>query len=340
MTRPTYKWTNASWVVGILLATTTVGCGQQEGGAQRAGDYQASDLTAGPSEDLGTESPAKTGTDQGADEDSESDERDASAHCPIFPIVLHHGFMAGAKMGGFVGAKAFFEKRGCSVFETEVAAVQTAAYRGKQLKTAIDGILAKTGAEKVHIVAHSQGGLDARYAISILGIGAQVASLSTLGTPHYGTPLADLALSTSSPMAKKALAAMLNMMGKSMNSSTPEPDTLAAVESMTEAYMKKFNVEVQDDPQVIYQSWSAKSGRGSGDTLKTMMVLSHGILKVVSGANDGVVPEKSARWGKFRGALAADHLDLIGYKLLDLGSPFEHLKFLGKLADEMAEKGL
>src|SRR5207249_8887306 len=43
----------------------------------------------------------------------------------------------------------------------------------------------------VNIVAHSMGGLDARYAISQLGLGGRVASLITIGTPHLGTPLAD-----------------------------------------------------------------------------------------------------------------------------------------------------
>jgi triacylglycerol esterase/lipase EstA (alpha/beta hydrolase family) len=35
------------------------------------------------------------------------------------------------------------------------------------------------------------GGLDARYAISLLGLARRVASLTTIGTPHRGTPVGD-----------------------------------------------------------------------------------------------------------------------------------------------------
>lgn len=45
----------------------------------------------------------------------------------------------------------------------------------------------------VVIIAHSMGGLVARRAIQHFGAGARVQRLITLGTPHSGTPLADLA---------------------------------------------------------------------------------------------------------------------------------------------------
>ena len=45
--------------------------------------------------------------------------------------------------------------------------------------------------EKVIIFAHSMGGLDARYMISVLGAGHRVASLTTIATggmPGFGRP--------------------------------------------------------------------------------------------------------------------------------------------------------
>ena len=46
----------------------------------------------------------------------------------------------------------------------------------------------------IHIIGHSMGGLDARYALhrNVAGVAARVASLSTIGTPHGGSPIADL----------------------------------------------------------------------------------------------------------------------------------------------------
>jgi triacylglycerol esterase/lipase EstA (alpha/beta hydrolase family) len=49
---------------------------------------------------------------------------------------------------------------------------------------------------KVHIIAHSMAGLDARYLLShnlqSLANPGRVASLSTVATPHCGSPVADL----------------------------------------------------------------------------------------------------------------------------------------------------
>src|SRR5256885_2765355 len=58
---------------------------------------------------------------------------------------------------------------------------------------------------RVNVIAHSMGGLDARYAISRLGLEGRVASLVTVGTPHLGTPLADLALKGIPAAAGRAL---------------------------------------------------------------------------------------------------------------------------------------
>jgi triacylglycerol lipase len=70
-----------------------------------------------------------------------------------------------------------------------------------------------------------------------------------------------------------------------------------------------------------------------------MLALSHGLLKLRSGANDGMVPVTSTKWGQFRGVLDADHLDLVGLKLEDFKSTFNHLKFLDTLVTELSAKG-
>ena len=43
----------------------------------------------------------------------------------------------------------------------------------------------------VNLVAHSMGGLDARYLITHLNMAEQVRSLTTVSTPHRGTYLVD-----------------------------------------------------------------------------------------------------------------------------------------------------
>ncbi len=260
--------------------------------------------------------------------------------CPQYPIVLHHGFMAGKRVGMFVKVKDHFTQKGCKIYETEVAAVQTSEYRGRQLAEQLQQIAASSGAEKLNIIAHSQGGLDARYAVRMAGVSDKIASVSTLSTPHYGTQLADLSVQLSGPIAQQALGVMLDLMGRVINTNTPDPDTMAAANSMTTAFVtQQFNPANPDVPGIYYQSWAAATGATTGDITKGMLKLSAGILTAAAGANDGVVPVASAQWGQFRGILPADHLDLIGYKLFDASTTFNHLTFLEQLAQELASKG-
>src|SRR6185369_6230360 len=57
---------------------------------------------------------------------------------------------------------------------------------------ALAGCVRALPSRKVNILAHSMGGLDARFAIARLGLADRVASLTTVATPHRGTALADL----------------------------------------------------------------------------------------------------------------------------------------------------
>lgn len=56
----------------------------------------------------------------------------------------------------------------------------------------VDDILATTGATKVDLIGHSQGGLVARHYVKYLGGDQSVDSLVTLGTPNHGTAAANL----------------------------------------------------------------------------------------------------------------------------------------------------
>lgn len=66
---------------------------------------------------------------------------------------------------------------------------RTAAVR---LAAEVDRVCAETSADRVHIVAHSLGGLIARYYVQLLGGDERTATLVTIGTPHHGTTLARL----------------------------------------------------------------------------------------------------------------------------------------------------
>jgi triacylglycerol esterase/lipase EstA (alpha/beta hydrolase family) len=54
----------------------------------------------------------------------------------------------------------------------------------------IDAVLDHTNAEKLVLIAHSMGGILARYAIKNLSMAGKIDQLITLGSPHMGTRVA------------------------------------------------------------------------------------------------------------------------------------------------------
>lgn len=73
--------------------------------------------------------------------------------------------------------------------------------RGTALKRTIEeGLQSTPAGTRVHIIAHSMGGLDARWVIAKGGMADRVGSLTTIATPHRGTSLGDLAYRLRDPV--------------------------------------------------------------------------------------------------------------------------------------------
>jgi pimeloyl-ACP methyl ester carboxylesterase len=66
---------------------------------------------------------------------------------------------------------------------------------GEMFKNMLNTITAKYGVSKVTVVCHSKGGIDTDAAAIHYGAYTKIDRVITLGTPHFGTPLADLAQS-------------------------------------------------------------------------------------------------------------------------------------------------
>lgn len=67
---------------------------------------------------------------------------------------------------------------------------------GQLLNQQLDQIRSYFGVDQVAIVGHSKGGLDANAASAHYGAASKISRVITLGAPHWGSPLADLAYST------------------------------------------------------------------------------------------------------------------------------------------------
>jgi pimeloyl-ACP methyl ester carboxylesterase len=67
----------------------------------------------------------------------------------------------------------------------------TAVDHASELNQIVEDFKSDTGSEKINIVAHSKGGLDARVYLANNLLNDDVANLIMIGTPNAGSPLAD-----------------------------------------------------------------------------------------------------------------------------------------------------
>src|SRR5438105_859909 len=112
------------------------------------------------------------------------------------PIVLVHGLFGfdALRLGGweavtyFRGLVEFLREKGNRVAAPRLSPTESIENRAQQLNQFVRETFPH---EKVHLIAHSMGGLDSRYAISKLGLHEKVHSLTTVGTPHCGSHFAD-----------------------------------------------------------------------------------------------------------------------------------------------------
>ena len=110
-----------------------------------------------------------------------------------YPIVLMHGFgtVGSIWRNGHMHDLAMqLRSHGVIAYAPNVPPYSPVPERAAIWQQRLEHVLAETGAEKVNIIAHSMGGLDARYLISVNRFHKRVASLTTVATPHHGSSIA------------------------------------------------------------------------------------------------------------------------------------------------------
>lgn len=295
-----------------------------------------------------------------------------STHASRHAIVLAHGFDGStSNRWSFFKVAASLRADGHVVHEAQVSPYKGVPDRAAQLAGHVDAAqrecLAKPGcdASKVHIIAHSMGGLDARFLISKLGYGDRVASLTTISTPHRGSNIADVLLEVIPDDFNTAINAMASVWGRSFTATelADGSDLKAALSSISEKTTREtFNPQVLDDARVTYLSWAGVSEiigipnpkdmvacegtlhtrLGIRDAMNPSLVLASPF--VAHGTelrpNDGMVTVESAKWGKFMGCIPADHLGEVGQPKHGPNplTGFDHLVFYRKLASSLDDE--
>ena len=304
--------------------------------------------------------------------------RPASALAPRHPVVLVPGFMGfrSISLGPlnignyFRGVEKRLRERGIPARTAYVGMTNSVSDRAARLKTEIDRFY-PTG--KVNLIAHSTGGLDAREMISRLGMADRVASLTTIATPHRGTPVADAVQFAIGPGT--ALDRLCKWLGI--------PD--GAFHDLTTASCRAFNARTPDAPGVRYfsmgghQHWvkvapplipfswlrrlrdRVAAGHELGLTARMMLhaepwgdsvlrFLRHEQGRVhaqgvqahdrarwerFSGKNDGMVPLWSTPHGESFDQIPMDHWDQIGWITLK-----DTRGFYERIIEQLALRGL
>ena len=248
---------------------------------------------------------------------------------PKYPVILCHG-MGGDKplLKYFRGVKDDLEAQGCKVYQPIVDRYSDVKIRAEQLKQQMDKIIAENpDLQKFNIIAHSMGGLDARYYISKLGGDSKIASLTTLSTPHRGSPWADFWIDSDNKVltldnVEKALPFI----------------SMKAARNLTRKHMNEvFNKEVTDVKDVKYFSYggtiAAKHPSKSWRSNLVLWVPSY-IIKELEGENDGLVSVSSAKWGEYLGTLEMDHADMINW-----GRTHDARAVYRKIVNDLRDRG-
>lgn len=204
-------------------------------------------------------------------------------------IVLAHGvlgFGSLAHLPSFVnyfnGVALHLRGQGHTVHEPQVNPIGPIRQRGDELGALL---LSNTQAgERVHILAHSMGGLDARHALSnVAGVAQRVATLVTIGTPHRGSPVADAIASRTDPLFGQIPTLIVHQLEANAG----------ALHSLTTNSCIQFDQATNDVAGVRYIEVAGDAARSGHEAFLFQLAAVVGRLKGGE-INDGVVTKSSA----------------------------------------------
>lgn len=213
----------------------------------------------------------------------------------------------------FKGIASYLRRQGFIVHAPRVEFAGSVDQRSKELAAAVGRITDGTGSLKVHIIAHSMGGLDARHMIVNESMQDSVATLTTIGTPHQGTSFADSAFAVGGRDLAENLSQLLGI-------------DLNGFSDLTTDACRLFNqtAEVSEASNAVhYITYSSHQlERRVFGPLKPSWKL----ISQEEGDNDGLVPVSSQRWSsglagggrekpveQFTFPFEADHLNEVGW---------------------------
>ncbi len=229
-----------------------------------------------------------------------------------YPILLVHGIML--KDIAFIKAFGKIEKilraEGYDVYTSQIDGLGTTETNAKQLCEEITHILTQTGAKKINLIAHSKGGLDSKRMITDHAMEDRVASLTTLCTPHKGSPIATALLKL-----PRFIIAIINfwlnfwyrIFGDKHPNALEVCRELALIDHIEESTLGFSD-------KVYCQSYSSTLKKSKDDFVMGIpLMFSHYYEDKPS---DGLVSADSSRFGNYRGDctdISVSHSEIVDF---------------------------
>jgi triacylglycerol lipase len=248
-----------------------------------------------------------------------------------YPIVLIHGLGAKSQLGPlpyFRTLPHWLRRHGNQVFIADLTAWHSIGQRAGELKAQIE---AQFPSEKVNLVGHSMGGLDARWLTSKLNIADRVNSVTTIGTPHRGSLLGDLVIGNISDRNFKLLERLASALGMSN-------------EGLRQLARKHCEQEISsqapDMPGVTYFSATTAIRDPLIRHALPLFWLPSRMIQKVEGDNDGFVSVESATWGEHICTFPGDHYAQIDHGIPYFTDTFNSEEFYATIFGRLHERGM
>jgi triacylglycerol lipase len=276
------------------------------------------------------------------------------------PIVLVHGlfgFDAVGPVNYWYGIPSALRSGGAKVYVPQQSAANASEVRGEQLLAELRRLRAAYGHQKFNLIGHSHGGHTVRYVAAVAP--DLVASVTTMGTPHLGSPVADVIQAGTGVTGTTAtVSALINGFASVISLLSGSPglpqNSEAAMISLTTQGSAAFNQRFPQGRPTSHCGQGPASVNGvryysaSGTSVITNVLdpldgfLGLSSLAFWGQANDGLVGRCSSRWGTvLRDDYPWNHLDEVNqsFGLRGLFTP-DPVAFYRTQANRLKQAGL
>jgi len=236
------------------------------------------------------------------------------------------------------------EKRGGKAYVAKINAFENSVQRGETLIAQMEAIIAtsKGKVTKFNLMGHSQGGMTSRYVMNVRP--DLVASVTTMATPHSGSPLADIVTNIAPQASVQGVLfeAFANTVGNLVNllskNKKDDSDIYSMLGEFNAAGAAQFNANFPiglpsthcgNGPSQVNiaghniktYSWGGTGHFTGGIDISDPLFAITGLA--FNGGNDGVTGQCSSHFGKvIRDNYYMNHLDFNNH-ILGLVSIFE-----------------